>query len=167
LSSTTENEGLSRFPLPGVPTPLLDADIANKAYVDSRFVNLVKQMFMGITNIVGAGDNRFVIPIGERLNRTSEAEAEVLITSPGTISKLRAKFDLNSLNGALPITIRKNRSDTTLTLSIPATSTSEVTDLINSFTALAGDRISIHQNAGGIGGGAGGELMISFEILFT
>jgi len=35
LSSTNENEGLSRYPLPGVPTPILDADIPNKAYVDA------------------------------------------------------------------------------------------------------------------------------------
>lgn len=48
MSSTNENRGaVHRYPLPGVPTPLLDSDIANKAYVDTVggagfFANIVK-----------------------------------------------------------------------------------------------------------------------------
>jgi len=36
MSSTNENKGaVNRYPLPGVATPILPADIANKAYVDA------------------------------------------------------------------------------------------------------------------------------------
>jgi len=43
MSSTNENEGLSRYPLPGVPTPILGSDIANKAYVDG----LISMVILG------------------------------------------------------------------------------------------------------------------------
>jgi len=41
MSSTNEDKGaVQRYPLCGVPTPLKDADIANKAYVDAAVLNL-------------------------------------------------------------------------------------------------------------------------------
>lgn len=41
MSSTNEDRGLERYPLPGVPTPILPADIANKGYVDALGVKRI------------------------------------------------------------------------------------------------------------------------------
>jgi len=75
LSSTNENEGLSRYPLPGVPTPVLNADIANKLYVDSSgggantFARVVKKVDQTVNNsTVLVNDNELFVALS--VNKT-------------------------------------------------------------------------------------------------
>jgi len=66
LSSTNENRGVARYPLPGVPTPILDADIPNKAYVDAASVGLLEitqSVDQTVNNSTVLVDSELIIPV--------------------------------------------------------------------------------------------------------
>jgi len=56
MSATNENRGVARYPLPGVPTPILPADIPNKAYVDAT---VGTPSFIGTSCENGSSDTFF------------------------------------------------------------------------------------------------------------
>ena len=67
-------------------------------------------------------------------------EVQLAATRPGTIRNLRVQVTTAGTGAATnTYTVRKNGVDTTLTTSISNTSTGPATDLVNSFTVVAGD----------------------------
>jgi len=79
--SATNDAGVKRYALPGVPNPVLPADIANKAYVDSLdFLTRVKAVTETKNNdAVLADDAELVIPL--EANSVYKGELFILMSS--------------------------------------------------------------------------------------
>ena len=73
---------------------------------------------------------------------TTEPPVKTPMPVAGTIKFLYAKVSGNSLNGSTVITLRKNATDTALTVTIPAGSTSTVSDLTHAVDFIAGDLLA-------------------------
>jgi len=102
MSSTNENRGVARYPLPGVPTPILAADIANKAYVDlirgfaNSEIKSADQSVVSSTVLVDCDDLEFPIVNG----RTYFWEAHLLVESGGVPdAKVSARFQSGAGTG--------------------------------------------------------------------
>lgn len=78
----------------------------------------------------------------------TEANAQVLMPTNGTIDHLYFSCNANNINGTTTFTVRKNTSNTTLTCAA-ATGVTTASDVAHSFTFVAGDLISIKMDSGG------------------
>ena len=94
------------------------------------------------------------------------AEAQQIMVQPGTMSDLHFKVtSTNTFSVILTVTVFKNGVATTLTLDVPASSTSIITDLINSFTFVAGDLLSILLSSP-VGSGVIVEYTVGMKALY-
>lgn len=95
---------------------------------------------------------------------SSGSAARFLCPVSGTIGNLYAAYNSsNSLNGASVVTINVNGSDTAVTTSITAGSTSNFTDLVHTASVTAGQYVYIKIAVAG-SSGAGGGFVASFTI---
>jgi len=165
MSSTNENRGaVHRYPLPGVPTPLLDADIANKAYVDS--ISAQRALIGDGTIAVGAGETRFQPMFG---NTSIATESLIQISFPRaiTITRFICKPSGNSASGGnTTMVIRDdgvNVPNTTLTF--PLSDASEQDSGAISESIAAGSLLNLQTIVA-----AGGTFTIgawSMEFIYT
>lgn len=84
----------------------------------------------------------------------TEADQEFYLPVGGTVKNLRVFVSASTTTSNAVITIRLNGVNTVLTLTFGAGVTGLLTDLVNSFTVAAGDRIAIQVDNQSAGGGA-------------
>jgi len=108
-------------------------------------------------------NNFFNFPSGQSDAIGNETEMVMTMTTSGTIDRLFFKYITNGLDIPTTVTVRKNFADTSLTLSNPASSNAVVSNVVNSFTFVSGDEISINFVIGA-GTGIGTKPNWSFEI---
>ena len=96
----------------------------------------------------------------------SEPDVEILWTRAGICRNLYVRAFVNGRPNATPVTVRRNGANTILLVSIPAGSTALVTDLVNSFAVVAGDRLSVGVVTGATAG-ALGQVKVSMEFVPT
>ena len=101
-----------------------------------------------------ANTTQFIPPVGEHNAPTAtEAEAEIVIRTAGTLSKLSIRLTTNGISGGTTVfTLRKNGSDTGMTVSFAASTTGLQEDLTNTVSVSAGDKICIKSVPGGATG---------------
>jgi len=85
--SATNDAGVKRYALPGVPNPLLPADIANKAYVDSNSPNVFARVVKKVdqtknSDTTNAPDDELVIAL--LANKVYFVLATLFVQSPVT-----------------------------------------------------------------------------------
>ncbi len=114
-------------------------------------------------NIITPTNTVFNFPSGQSGDSGNETEMVMIMTTSGTIDRLHFKYISNNLDIPTTVTVRKNFADTSLTLSNPASSSVLQSNLVNSFTFVAGDEISITMITGA-GTGQGTKPYWSFEI---
>ena len=61
--SATNDDYVARYALPGVPTPLLPADIVNKYFVEQRYNSIIAQEDTDVTNSTVMVDTPLVLPV--------------------------------------------------------------------------------------------------------
>jgi len=109
--SATNDAGVKRYALPGVPTPLLDADIANKGYVDDTsdiFAKIIKIADETIqTDIVLSQDSELfrTLPIGDYLVMfylfiNSDGTADFQSTVDNSTGTMTGDFSVSAWSGA-------------------------------------------------------------------
>lgn len=94
------------------------------------------------SNVIN-GVTRYGSLFGRYIIQSGEAPTSVYMYSSGTIKNLRVYSAVNGGSTACVCTVRKNGADTALTTTITASTTGEFSDVTNSFTYVAGDRINI------------------------
>ncbi len=72
-----------------------------------------------------------------------EGNSQVLASRPGLLSNLFVQAGFNTMDDVTVFTLRRNGVDTAVTLSIPAGSTAQFSDVANTGSVLAGDLISL------------------------
>ncbi len=94
------------------------------------------------------GETKYLYITGEGY-RSAEAMAQVPMRKPGTHSKLRLYVVTNSLNGNYTLTSRINGNDGSLSVTVPAGTTGEFTDYVNSDSFAAADKLNYKVVASG------------------
>lgn len=88
-----------------------------------------------------AGATRFVMFSGEYNYRTTEAEAESLVASAGTMQNAYAELTAApGVGNTVTCTLRKNGADTTIVVTFSGTAT-QANDTTHTVTVAAGDRL--------------------------
>lgn len=113
---------------------------------------LAEQLWWGNDSVAATTTTRYLTPGFEHVVASTN-RVEIICTRTGTIRKLRVKHRAAGGNAnTIVYTVHKSGVATALTVTIAANSTTEVTDLADSFTVVPGDRISIEvTKAAGIG----------------
>ncbi|MAF42901.1 MAG: hypothetical protein CMI54_01855 [Parcubacteria group bacterium] len=166
----------SSFPVTPSSAPTTDYQAANKKYVDdntpgTKAHSIIAGGYKG-NNIFGDNDTWYSYPnvgghddVATVKGLTSETEGEVEMIMPiaGTLQNLYADLETNSLSHTTTLTIRKNGSDTALTVNWTTTQTGTKSDTGNTVNVSAGDRISVKQ-ATGTGSGSAEDVRWAFEV---
>lgn len=115
--------------------------------------------------LIGSNDSFFLWVYGPSdADNTVEEHTQCTFSSDGTAKNLRVQSTTNSLNGTCVWMIRKNKGDTALTVTQTAGSTAEFSDLSNTFSISAGDKINIEYDASGSTSGTSANINVSFEV---
>jgi hypothetical protein len=93
-------------------------------------------------------------------------EAFFQVTSPGKFAKLRVRARTGPTGDGITITVRKNGTNQSLTLTLGAGSTT-ASDLSNSFTVIAGDDISVSAVGGASISAGAADLYVSMEFTLS
>jgi len=100
-----------------------------------------------------ANTTQFIPPVGEHNAPTAtEAEAEIVIRTAGTLSRLGVRLTSNGITGNTVFTVRKNGADTGITVTFGSSATGIQEDLTNTVSVAAGDKICIKSVPGGATG---------------
>jgi|GEM_PF-5790629 len=100
---------------------------------------------------INFGETKYLYITGQGY-RSAEAMAQVPMRKPGTHSKLRLYVVTNSLDGSYTLTNRINGNDGSLSVTVPAGTTGEFTDYVNSDSFAAADKSNYKVVAGGTSG---------------
>lgn len=121
--------------------------------------------FSGAGAVVNKSTTAF-LGIGTGNTDTTEANQEFKVRRSGTISNLDVYVSFSSTTADSTVTLRKNGSDQTLTVTFGSGVTGWLADTSNSFTVAAGDTIAIEvtNNSGGVGSEFLTVESVSFEI---
>lgn len=111
------------------------------------YTNLPTQLSMSYNTgtIAGSTTNYLSINGGTAAANATEANRQCIVSTSGTLKNLYvATSTTQPAGGALTFTLRKNGSDTALTLSIPAsTAAGAFSDTTNAVSVSAGDLLSL------------------------
>ncbi len=149
--------------------PMVDDPAGTPATQKVTVANL-KTVIMGSAIIAVSVDDYTGIPattnyvdiVGVPI--TTETYAGIVMSKAGTIKKLYVDFGANTLNVNCVITLMKNGEAQTLTCTL-ATGVLTGNDTSNSFTVVAGDRLTF-RIAVGAGTGSAKYFRASVEIAF-
>jgi len=109
---------------------------------------------------------RYIRPIGGLSSiDATETSAEIVLRGSGTISKFYTKCAVNGLDRDTVYTVRKNNADTSITFTVPASTTGEYSDTTNSFTYSDGDTFCLKSVTAS--GGTGSITHGTFSFLLT
>lgn len=118
--------------------------------------------FSGVGSSVAAATTRYLGNGGGDVN-TNEAYAEFYIPVAGVVKNLRVYVSTQNTADTCTVTLNKNTSSQTVTVTFGSGVTGLQADTSNSFSVAAGDRIAIQVVAGGESGAIVIES-VSFEI---
>jgi len=90
-----------------------------------------------------ANTTQFWQMFGMATKHNTEANTQMMMRTDGTISNLHVRVDLNTINDVCTIRVRKNGTDTSLAVTVPASSTGNYKDDSNTVTVTAGDKICL------------------------
>jgi len=124
----TNDPFINRYNLPSVPTPLLEDDIANKAYVDA--LSRVLDMSAGLS--LTANNVQFLPINNGGQNSTTEALAQCLISFAFRKMILRVKVTVNTKDDDVIFSFRDDGGNAGLTVTVAA-------GLTGSFNSAAED----------------------------
>jgi hypothetical protein len=123
---------------------------------------MVKSLLTNTIDVVATGANvtqYWLLGTGSIFPVNASSEATVAVPYPaGTFSKLYVRVVANTTTGDATVTVRKNSTDTALTLTIPAGQTGPFEDSTHSFTTTSGDLIDYKTVTTGTG-------TVSFTIM--
>lgn len=113
--------------------------------------------------IVTTANSTLFHPVGNAPNAvpadtTTEAHRSIRVRTAGKFSKLQFNLNANSAVGTSSLTIRKNGVDTSMTVSIPASTTGDFADFVNTATVAAAGGGGDDVNYKIVTGGASGTL---------
>jgi len=107
MSSTNENKGaVNRYPLPGVATPILPADIANKAYVDAAGGAVLVVLGFGYTANRNISGNDFITLNNNIADNVTEANTHTEITRAFTLLEYSVTISVNAHGASVLIGVR-------------------------------------------------------------
>lgn len=107
------------------------------------------QLVFGAQDLTVAATAVFMAPGDIAL--ADATEIQVPITRPGTIRNLRVRVATAGIdNQTVTFTVRKNAADTALVATIANDASGNASDLVNSFTVVAGDLLSLRVTKGAI-----------------
>lgn len=95
------------------------------------------------TGIVGNTTTFNFLIQSSNFNNTTEATRQAVVTTAATFSQLRVRASTNTLAVDCVLTVRKNGTDTGMILTIPAGTTGEFQNDIDSVSFTAGDLVSL------------------------
>ena len=116
---------------------LLTASRTQAANAGISTAGSTRYSFVGNSGIVGL--------------HATEVFRQVAYRSPGRFSKLYVRVASNTTSAESSVTIRKNGADTGMSVSIPAATDGEFTDLTHILDIVAGDKLSAKVVSGGTG----------------
>ena len=96
---------------------------------------------------------------------TTEDNALLLVPKGGTVKNLYVLVTANTLNGNFVVTLRKNGVDTALATTLASGATTG-NDTVNTFTVVAGDRISARGVTTAASSGSATNVNIVMEMAF-
>lgn len=82
---------------------------------------------------------------------TIEAQKEIPWYTPGTFSKLYVRVIANTTTADSTVVLRKNGSDTAITITVPAGTSTVIEDITNLVTIVDGDTVCMKTVSGGTG----------------
>lgn len=118
---------------------------------DGTVAGIPAAMFWGNGSVSTTTTTRYMVP-GYEATLARTTTIGIPVTSGGTIKSLYVRHNIPAGNGNVIVyTVLKNGVATTLTASLASTGTS-ASDLVNSFTVVTGDVLSLQvTKAAGIG----------------
>ena len=124
---------------------------------DLQFSNTPQNMTIvaaGGSGTSTANTTQFLSVVGEHNAPTAtEAEAEIVFRTAGTLSRLGVRLSTNGISGGTTVfTLRKNGVDQSLTVSFGASATGYQEDLTHTVSVSAGDKICLKSVPGGATG---------------
>jgi hypothetical protein len=142
-----------------------DGTTENSTTNEAAFISTPENLLFNNTSqnmtIVAAGGSgtstanttQFESVVGEHNAPTAtEAEAEVVFRTAGTLSKLGVRLSTNGITGNTVFTVRKNGADTGMTVTFGSSVTGYQEDLTNTVSVSAGDKICLKSVPGGATG---------------
>lgn len=123
-------------------------------------------LFWGNESVSATTTTRYLTPGYGHVTANSDASPiGVVMTRAGVLRNLRVKHRTAGGNAnAIVYTVYKNGVATALTVSIAASSTTEVTDVANSVTFVAGDQIALVATKAASVGSSPGEIQSVCEV---
>ncbi|MFA4833565.1 MAG: hypothetical protein WC619_01810 [Patescibacteria group bacterium] len=138
-----------------VVVPSGNSDVTNKLYVDDGDSHDVSTVcFSGGLLVSNNAGYLFYGSASSTPELAPENITEMIVTASSTIDRLYVQYYGNNLADVGSVTLRKNYSNTALTVSVPAGNSNLLSDLVHSSLAPVGTKITIYATTSG-GGGAG------------
>jgi hypothetical protein len=100
----------------------------------------------------GFGQTNFFALMGSTGNTTTETRTNPKFRTAGTLSNVAALIPTNTVNGTSTLKVRQNAVDSTLSVSITASTTGVFEDVTHSLSVVAGDNIGYALTTGGSSG---------------
>ena len=136
-----------------LPYTFTNGTVADADEVNANFDYVEIGHFGGNNNGTSIAPNttRYISPNGGTPNAT-EANQQIVMTGSGILRNFYINVNSNDVDATSIFTVRKNSTNTALTVSYEASATGSQNDITHSGVYIAGDKISIAGSMGATGG---------------
>ena len=107
------------------------------------------------------GSFSYIAPYGSITN-TTQSHAQFLCPAAGTIDNYYVYVPTTNTTASVTFKVNKNGANTTMSITVPALTTGNFSDLVNSFTVVAGDLLGFEASASTGGTIQNGSVAVRF-----